>query len=761
MSQTNRKSRYVSKARRVAEMCGGGDPELKRILETPTQKGEWHGRGENLSYLAGANALLYKLLGEEEFAREARRYLLFPESKSGFSAMAGLTAYRILKEGGLLSEEDVQFVREENRRMLSEYLVQHAARNLGFRRYNHATVGGAWAQMLLAAFPELYATTDFEQWADSLWSEWWAIKENQEVTSNYEAFSQVFITELARLRGLAKEYFAEPIVRNMFERAAANVSTFGAMTPYGDSSFMTGRPDWCAWLEIGAHAYADGRLAFAAEQLCSFYEKTDYIETNLTAYREFDASDIYAVRQACFQIPELPWYFALCAVRCDLSVRPVAPPSRPRITYRVLPNVDAQWTSRSKPAIELEPGERRCEKLILRGGHTPSSPYMALALGRRLNHHHYEAGAVLLYTSGNTILLKNADYLQREPHFHNLLAVTEADRPFPGTPPHLMEESSLLSHSYDGEVRGLCDFPEVTFALTEFKGFQDVPVRHQRWVLFVKDGPTLIYDLAKVEGGRWRIGPIFHSEKVLESGTDYFVARLEQLRGMNGLRWANPPGNLFLAFPCQAGQIGQTEMHCDFFDNEFPHPVSVYVKTWESAFNMRQCMHQSRLVEEGETARFVSLLSGFTEQDGRHQRAQLSAPVDEPGRSLVGFGQHLFGVCEEGAIESDKLNTDARMSYVRRAGEKTVVCLHCAQNLSLPQEALHLQTEGPSRVDARFEISPDCIEGRCIVPSQAPAILSCRRGWKNVILNDKKTEVKPGAPLELPGPQDYQMELFF
>ena len=175
------------------------------------------------SYLAAMEGFLYRRRGQAENAERARRCLIIlcGDSLSEFGLHAAGLAYQFVKKSSALSDADHDRIQEN----LIESALSSRAKILSAapdtRIQNHATFGMAGSERIASLFPDREESGLLRSYAEQIWNECWAARENGEVTALYEPFTQTSLMVVASLRNLEDQYFSDPIIKAAIERRSA------------------------------------------------------------------------------------------------------------------------------------------------------------------------------------------------------------------------------------------------------------------------------------------------------------------------------------------------------------------------------------------------------------------------------------------------------------------------------------------------------------------------------------------------------------
>lgn len=610
------------------------------------------------SYLASMEGLLYQRLGRLEDAERARRCLviLCGENIGEFGLHAAALAYDFIRDSGVLSEEDHQQIRDR----LIQSALSSRERRLAApppRIRNHATFGMAGSEMIARLFPERKERRLLSSYAEQVWNEWWAIRENPEVTSLYEPFTQTSLIRAAELRGMEDQYFSDAVVKAAFERYLQHLSPLGVMSQYGDSGWAQSWGFWAAVFEKAASHYSDGRFKWAARRILDYAFQQKFWKNARNAEKKGDLP--LATRHAIDAAVLLETYgLVLAALWSDDGVNERIPRTLSTVTHRWLPTQESPFVT----------GERAEEKLVLRSGWDEQDMFLMVALLKRMWHHQYDAGAVLMLTCSGSVLLHDTGYFWHEPRFHNGLLVRAEGEEFLGPQKSFCDESHY-------SVALLSEHSRACFASVKASRPQGYPVEHTRTIIFGKESHIIaIWDVVTILDGRYRVGPTYHTQRIVAHGENYFDATHEFMRdGTSSVRWANTPYNLLISFPLRAGPVrkGTPPLRPGVWDGYYePAWIPLYME----GRTQHECVYQAAVGNKGERKSFLTLLIPHSHGEDTGGIARGIRVLSSDALSCcvrVGAISLLFN---DGAkVSNDLITTDGKLVCVEEApGRKHV-----------------------------------------------------------------------------------------
>ena len=521
------------------------NPPRKDVLERYSTIGR-----RITSYLAGMEAMLYVKSGNTLHADWAHRYLLTLCADNGatwggvgeFCLHAAALAYSHLKTADFLSSEDHRTIRGH---LISSAVTLAERRGVipdppRPRVTNHATFTMAGCAMVEYLFPDSEQAPTLHAFSETIWSEWWAIRETPEVAVHYEPFTQTSLIRKAQLTAREDQFFSDPIVRASFERNLLHLSPLGAIPTYGDGSWATSWSWWAAgFAEAGAY-YQDGRFLWAAHRILDYaYEQrfwnnalnsADFLDDSVSVRHVIDADVLLA-----------SYGLVLAELWEDPEVEEVVPSPGSGVTHRYLP-------AEGQP---FRTGEKVEEKLILRGGRQKNDIYMAVSLIKKAWHDQYDAGAILQFAANGSMLLNETGAEWKAPVFHNCFLVRPKSEGFLD-PQEVASAESCATIDYLHESECAC------LAALSSASHQGYAVDHRRVITMgrknqvagiwdtavASDDPSKVLDFRGTSWGRhepknsggtagdtaYQVGPIFHTQSIFSRGDRFFDTGHDSIR---------------------------------------------------------------------------------------------------------------------------------------------------------------------------------------------------------------------------------------
>ena len=622
------------------------------------------------SHLASIEGLLYWKKGQKINAEQARRYLIIlsGECIREFGLHAAAFAYSCIRDSDVLSDKDQQ--------VISDRLIESAldSRRLRLpvpeparpRICNHTTFGIAGSQMVAHLFPERKESKLLESYAEEIWKDWWAIRDNPEVTSLYEPFTQTSLIRVAELKGIEEQYFSDPIVKASFERCLQHLSPLGVMIKYGDSGWGDSWGFWAAVFEKAASHYSDGRFKWAARRILDYAYDQEFWKNASNSEKDGDVS--LAAKHCRYSTVLVEGYGMVLAVLWSKDeIQEQVPDYSCGITHRYPPSSCPPFT-RDKPVQE---------KLVLRSGWKKDDGFMVISLLKKMWHDHYDAGAILCLSSKGSLLLQSPAYMWREPRFHNGLLIRAEKEEF------LSPQETLSSESF-ARVKFLSEHSCASFASISSSKHQGYPVEHTRTVIFGKKSHIVgIWDVAITADGTYQMGPLYHTQKIVSQGKTYFDTRHEFMMSINGNYWVNKPYNLLILFPLSTGKVskGSPQLPENYWDGYW-EPSWIYI--YEQSRTQHQCLYQVARAVEGERKSFLSLLIPHSPEEDAATIAKSVRVISSDELSCcIKVGSVTLVFNNHSELSNDFITTDGTLVYIEEEDEKKHVAFHGAKNIIL------------------------------------------------------------------------------
>ena len=665
------------------------EPAKKELLSQPSSIAY-----RVTGYLASMEALLYRETGDPSCAERAK-WCLMIGGAAEFSLHAMALAYAFIRRSRVLSPED--------RRAIEEKLIQGATGSAEGRRharqpriFNHVTFSMGGSEMVARLFPRRAESRRLKEHAGEIWEEWWRIRENPEVTSLYEPFTQTSLMRVAELRGWEDRYFGDQIVGSTMERYLQHLCPLGPVARYGDGSWADSWGFWIAILEkAGAH-YQDGRYRWAARRMFGYARAQQFWE-NVRRIDGMGPAEPAIVHGHIASVMLEMYGLVLAHMWRDEEVRPKKPTSSSCITYRYL----------MTPSPPFVTGERREEKLILRGGWDKDDPYMMVALLKKLWHHQYDASAICMYTAGDAILLQDTGYFWKEPRFHHVLALRKEGEDFLAPFPEEWE----AEEEYSASVRFLTECARVCFAEIHCPNHQGYPVAYTRTFIFGRKGQvTAVWDVARVFQGQYQMAPLYHTQRMLSRGENYFDTAHESMVGTDGMAWRNTPYRLLISFPLAAGEVGMgsPELREDYWEGYYePAWIDMYM----SSRTQHRCVYQIATAHAGERRSFLSLLIPHApDVEAASLAREIQVISSDDHSCCVRCGSVTLAFNDGTRLSNDLMTTDAKALYGEELSDGKYIAFQRAGEIALEGKSL-LTTEGKAPLSGALTVGSRSVEG--------------------------------------------------
>ena len=600
----------------VAFMHG---PRFRRFWTEPTRTGEWFGRFQTTQSFALLFSVLHRATGEPRWLRLAKRYLLDFDAGFHFTSLFCGRAYELIGE----------HLSPDERSAFAKGWVAGVQRNL-YRMVgtdpsavaswdnvsNHALCACVYADYARRLFPDEAAQYRYDRITDAVWDIWWKRRDFQEQASNYEGFSEAFHCVWAELRGVKREFYATPSIRNMLERAESIVSPSGIVTAYGDSGHNEHAAAWVALFEKAARDTGNGRWKQVAWDIFSYLKRRNLQDAARAMSTEVKTESIYNARSHHgYLLGRFSW-LAMAALWSDpklkpqLRVDPCGAVARlPR--GHVLTRADRRALPRDRLVT--------CQAALTGGPESSQGrTYLLLSVGGALVHDHRDAGSILMLSRGDTLLLGTSGYLQRELPYHNAFWVQPARK---RKYPNLREDPAKRGTTEcPGVVQALRTEAATAYCRVFFETYLGDPVSLTREVAIDASGGVTVLDRAMARVDGLCGGPIFHGERVRPLGPGRYALRLDTLRGMCGMTLANAPGELLVEFTYPGGDVRVTDLGYPSVYTTKPtyrrFPCNHYGRVWRQSYSARTCLAVRQPLRRGEESLFVTRLVPQAEREG-------------------------------------------------------------------------------------------------------------------------------------------------
>ena len=535
------------------------------------------------NYLALCEAVLCRELDRPECGQFAIR-LLSKGVVGAFGAASAAQAVVLLDALGLLPERDLA-------RLGEAYVPAMLAENSRWldrpppRINNHALFAMAGSELFAAAFPAHPGAATLREHAAVFWDDFWRIRDNPEVASLYEPFSLMSLIQYVAETNREDEFYADPSIKNMFERALQTLTPLGPMAIYGDGEWSKSWGPWRAVFEKGAAAYRDGRYKWAARHVGNYavehavWDRPQEIEALRLASVPADQALIAALALEMHGL-------AFACLWADDTVEPEKPTTGSTVTTRVRP------TEGSPPVA----GPAEQERVIVRSGWDGDAAFLAMPVMRLMQHHQYDTGAIGMLVARGSILLTQTGYFWSDPRFHNVLFVQPANEEFLDA----SETGWAPSEPYGHTVEGIERDGVIERFVARCPNLQGYPIEHEREVTFDLEAAICqVRDTVRVERGTYRVAPLYHTECVQGSGPGWCDTTHKLAFRCLGLAIPNRAMNLLVRFPDVDAPLEQASpaLRENAFDNYYE---PAWVELYLSQRIQNTCVFHSAIVGAGE-----------------------------------------------------------------------------------------------------------------------------------------------------------------
>jgi hypothetical protein len=655
---------------------------LREVLDSPgplvTREGAAFRRhiGLGPAALAHVAACLFVRRGQPSDARRAIEYLRQCDTLSrtegsygpgvgadSHSLVPAVLAYRLLtSKPGVVDDETDRVLLA----MLADSLAVLEPIYRGTEFYG-ATYGQLFGTALAAGVLASMRPQDsraahwqayFARWHRG-WQRRWSMTID---SSGYESnflYGALLACELAGV-DLASNHLACELAEDLVKRA----SHVGSQ-PASGQCYEADMPMWLPVYEYLGRSLGDGRFAHLADALWRRVEqplRVDGLRAG-TKERAFLASYLGSALQ---------WY--------DGGLQPVVPRDASGLAHR---SFLAPWLSQSGPEAYSpgEASERLAEKLILRGHSAHGDAYVCVNVTPRLDLGHWDDGAIVEYTRGDSVRLHDSAYFQAGPHYHNLLHVQPVgDFPQP-VDDYRRSSCRLPLHRF--QVRHLYDGEDVAIARIEAANYYGLVEGVRRDFLLDKRSGVLVV-LDRVRAGRCAVlaGPLYHTQHVLADGADWADTRHDLV----DRNFPNPPGALTVVF-AKPGNAGRGHQEPEEYNG---------CRWDQESFVQRTVVYSSREVGPGETATIASLLipHGPDERGEAIRRGVTGQSSDETAVFAWQRDGHAYSAA--GGPAEGIVRTDAELHLARSGGGSAHVAFWSAGRLALPERcSLRVLCENP------------------------------------------------------------------
>jgi len=575
--------------------------------------------------------------------------------------------FRILREKGILTEEDEPWMRECVLFLSRNVHVWGTAPTFWRGPMHRAQGEGVMKRLAALRYPDAPEAKEWMAYSERVWHDWWDYRDNPINDTGY-FFGQTFPVILgAHLMG-RKEVFTDPGMKPFWERMLYEVTPDGATCPYGaHGGWNSGAPQRLWMLELMARYTRDGRYRWAAHRLFN--------------YLEFQQKNLHKNHLLC-HFTKLG--LALAYLFADDSIEPVEPEPQTRVLWR-----KETLRVRGKQAAthylkELDPAPDRAHiccnlictdkvmpsKLVFRSGWAPGDLFMLVDLFPR--HEPMNPTGIIGLTQYGSAMAMTISSKAVTTH-ENLFVVEDLS----GTATVVSNPNTLTVDAYymDVAVEELSEHELASHAVVRVKDFLGFPMTARREFFFVKNRFVLVRDEAQFrEAFLARVGPVWHTQNVgPQAGPNwantYFHAPYAQ-----HVPLTNPPRDLLI---CHAPKADRRLTVTERGHAEIPYSVRY---AWQGITDPEKKLHFTFLLLPHEPVRSPSGLAEkikFLKDDDA--QAAVVVEVDENRQEwiVLNAGDKLFQA-EDLSTDARQLYLDVRQGKVARvlAREATFLTLH-------------------------------------------------------------------------------------
>jgi len=702
---------------------------------------------QSVAWFAMVQALLYQHTREKAYAKRVKQLLMFHQRPERVKLYLYPRAYAYIsiKDSEVLTTEEEKEIKGDlvkQAMVMAEGLNPNVQNRLGMRVYNHALAAVAGCKYIALKIASGREANKMNSFSEEIWNECWSIRDNPEDATNYEPMSLLCLIQLAELQGNEDEFYQDSITHNIFERYLQQLSPLGVEPNYGDGGWASQWGHWIAVFEKAARVYRDGRFKWAARRIFDYAVRNKYWKN-----AQLDEKNPSYVTHALTHQFMMDLYGVACAyLLASDEIKQEIPRESSLISYRYLPNLEFSTTAR--PAFEIGIGERRENKLILRGGWNEDDPFLVINLLKKMWHAHHDNPAIILFTCNGSVLLHDTSYYQGDPEFHNLLYVQEQKEKF--LQPDLSERSiKAMRSDYWSSMRFLSDLSRVTFASIKSSNYFGYPINSLRTLIFSKDNPIVaVHDRVNIQGGRYWLAPLWHTQKILSRGKGYFDTQQEFMRGHLGPFWSNKSHNLLVVFPLSEDKVGEKLQENKRAYREEEIPLHEF-------FLQKHCLYQSALAKEGQTKDFISLLIPHTPETNVKELVEkirvLSCKNNSFSIEVVLDKKEIVLVFNgERELSNKVLTTDAMAMYILKDISGAYCAFHEASKLVYHQECLfQTRSLGSTRpglitpvLTGEIFIGKNKIEGKLFSSRKIEVDIYSEKRPVQVLINGKMSKVE-------------------
>ncbi|HEY3416530.1 MAG TPA: hypothetical protein VGM23_06575, partial [Armatimonadota bacterium] len=412
--------------------------------------------------------------------------------------------------------------------------------------HNRTAGAAVQAEAVLAMYPDVPQAAKWREYADTIWNMWWAMRDNEESSDHYNGVWFRYLLDWIEIRGVEKEFWADPGVRRMMERYLYQVFPMGAFPHYGDScGWNVSWGHYLYFFEACAAHYHDGRYKWAAHLLY-----------------DYGMNRIEKLNSWSYTGEEALWSMMKAAIVCDDTV-----PEKPRehdiallMRHKVVQNTRAE-TERTGRWFVHFPNEMMPDKLVFNSGSDRDALSLFVDAVDQTGHSHNRHPGILALADHQSVLLMSLGYMERDAEDHDMTQLIDYDAyPNDNAEYHLGNTNNRL------QAATALDLGPIGYGSVRLDKFNGYPATHEREIVFVKGGAVLVKDAVTLtEALKLRWGSLY---RVRNIGPDYgdnwantYLGDWIPLRGLSAnasvyTRWRNSPRDLLIYYlPDKAGKL--------------------------------------------------------------------------------------------------------------------------------------------------------------------------------------------------------------
>jgi hypothetical protein len=403
-----------------------------------------------------------------------------------------------------------------------------------FNRSFHAALAG---EALLKLVPNAPDADKWRKYCDTIWNYWWQFRDQDESTDHYTALWFRYLLMWVEMRGVEKEFWADPGIKQLMERYLAQVFPLGAFPNYSDSTGWN--VTWGHWIHIFeacATHYRDGRYKWAAHRLYN-YGSNRIEKLNSWSYTGDEA--VWSI------------WNALDVADDAIAEKPrdgqVILTMRHKATMRPWPEIQ-----KTHQFLELS-NDMVPDKMLFYSGSDPDALSLMVDVVGDAGHSHARRPALLALTDHQSALLISLGYMERRAEDHNMAQVSDYDGyPYDSTEYHMKNANNLV------QAVSAKDLGPIGYGRVQVGNYMGYPATCARDIVFIKNVGVVVKDTLDVTVDltlRW--GQLY---RVRNLGPDFapnwantYLGPWVPLRGLGPnagvyTRWKNSPRDLLVYY---------------------------------------------------------------------------------------------------------------------------------------------------------------------------------------------------------------------